>query len=56
MTVTRPMEAKIIPREAATLTRRSYMTALRAFLRAAETHPAEIEPLDVAGWKERLKR
>ncbi len=37
-------------------TRRSYLTALRAFLVATEKHPAEIEPRDVASWKEHLKR
>jgi len=37
-------------------TRCSYTTSLRAFLHATEKHPREIEPLDVAQWKEHLKR
>ncbi len=36
--------------------RRSYTTALGTFLNATEKHPSEIEPLDVASWKESLKR
>lgn len=37
-------------------TRRSYMTALRMFLDFTENHPHDITPLEVAGWKEELKR
>ncbi len=37
-------------------TRRAYGRHLGAFLHATGKHPSEIEPLDVAGWKEHLKR
>ena len=37
-------------------TRRSYMTALRSLLDRTGKHPSEIKPLDVASWKEHLKR
>ncbi len=37
-------------------TRRAYGRHLGAFLHATEKHPSEIEPLDVARWKEHLKR
>jgi integrase len=36
-------------------TRRSYMTALRAFLAFTGGHPSGVTPLEVAGWKEELK-
>jgi integrase/recombinase XerD len=37
-------------------TQRSYMTALRAFLSFTGGHPRDVTPLEVAGWKEDLKR
>jgi integrase/recombinase XerD len=37
-------------------TRRSYMAGLRDFLDYTGEHPSETEALDVAGWKEDLKR
>ena len=37
-------------------TRRAYGAHLGTFLNATEKHPGEIEPLDVARWKEHLKR
>jgi integrase/recombinase XerD len=37
-------------------TRRSYMTALRTFLDFTGSHPHDVTPLEVAGWKEDLKR
>jgi len=37
-------------------TRRSYMAALRSLFDRTDKRPREIEPLDVARWKESLKR
>lgn len=37
-------------------TRRAYAAHLGAFLNATGKHPSEIEPLDVARWKEHLKQ
>jgi integrase/recombinase XerD len=37
-------------------TRRSYFYAVRAFLEFAGAHPGEIRPLQVAAWKEHLKK
>lgn len=37
-------------------TRRSYQKVMRDFLHFVQCHPREVRPLDVAAWKEHLKR